>query len=182
MRSQHGMDGVSEFMRHCRHITRASLKVQQNIRSVFRVYRSAECTVAFALTDFAVHVLLFKDALRHFCDLRVEVFERVEDHLCRIVVIEFFVRFGDGRINIITAEFIHAEQFGFELEEAMEYLPIQLSGGDFELSIVRTERSARCINSAGEQRAPAKVQVFFRNAQITDTKKLNVIIYALERS
>ena len=99
---KHGMDGMSEFVRHGCHVPRPALIIQQNVWRHIRHDRPAERAVAFASADFAIHMLLIEDALRHFRDLRVEGMEGIEYHFrCRIIL-ELFIRICDRGVNIIT--------------------------------------------------------------------------------
>src|SRR5258706_14393346 len=81
MRSDHRMDGMSEFVCQSRHVTRATGKVHQYERRIFRVDRSAERATLLTLAHFAIETVLIEHAFRQLAKLWVKRIERFEYHV-----------------------------------------------------------------------------------------------------
>ena len=65
---QHGMDGMSEFVRQGCHVSSPPRVTHQDVRCILRVDRSAEGPTLLALTGFAIKVVLIEDALSQFAN------------------------------------------------------------------------------------------------------------------
>jgi hypothetical protein len=61
---------------------------------------------------------------------RVKFVEGLQDDLCSLVVVIFFVRFFNRGVDIIAAQFFHTQAFGFEPEKALEV--VRILAGDLQ--------------------------------------------------
>ncbi len=118
---QHGMDGVPQLMRHGGHVIGFALVVEQHPGGDIRVDGGAESPAALALAHLAVEMVICEHAFRHLGEARVELAEGLQHLGSGFGILVRFFGFGDRRVDIITAQFFHAEEFCFELEETFEH-------------------------------------------------------------
>ena len=120
MLRQHGMNGMTQFMCEGGNFTAVALIVDQHIWRLFRQEAPTERAAAFALADLAVNAVLVKDALGKFRHLGGETLEGIQDHVDGGIPIVGLFRSRQWRINIVTADLLHAEVLGFHLEVTLE--------------------------------------------------------------
>ena len=75
-------------------------------------------------------MVFIEDPLRQGGYLRREILEGVEHHVDGGVIGIFLIRFSHRGVNIVAAELVHLQPFGFHLEEALEQAGVLL--GDLQ--------------------------------------------------
>ena len=124
---QHGMDGMSQLVRQSGNVAGLALVVGQHPGGEVGCDAPAERTAALAVAHFAVQVVLVEDALGEAGQLPVEAGEGVEDHVRRLGKRVGLVGAGYRRVDVVTAQAVHAEDIGFQDEEAVENFGVFLA-------------------------------------------------------
>ena len=75
-------------------------------------------------------MLFIKDAPGFAGEDLVKTFKGFKSEPDGFFITEAFIRFGDWRVDIVAAQFVHAQLFGFEPEVAVEHA--QVFSGDFD--------------------------------------------------
>ena len=127
LRSQHGMNGMPQFVRHGCNIFGMTLVVQLHPGGQVGEGGEAEGAPAFAAADFPVQVVLSKHTLGLLGKGRVKLAERAEYHISSFAKGILLFGSGDRGINIIAAQPLHAHPARFELEIALEGAHIALA-------------------------------------------------------
>jgi len=125
---QHGMNGMTQLMRHGCHIIHFTLIIKQHPGCKIGGGSGTESPSMLALAHLAIYVVCGKDAFRQAGESWIELIERLQ-HFCGSRRIgKGLIRLGDRSIDIIPSQFFHPQQAGFEAEEALENVGILATG------------------------------------------------------
>ncbi len=124
---QHGVDGMSKLVRHGRHIICTPLIVEQHPRRHIRGHRPTKGTTPFPFADFAIQMIVVEDALGKGSKFGRECPEGFQHHFCGIPEIIFLVRLNNRCVDVISAQFVDTEVFGFQFEIALEDICVFLA-------------------------------------------------------
>jgi len=111
---------MAQLVRHGFHIVSAALVVQQHPGGHILQRGGAESAAALALADFAVQVVLFKDAAGQGFYFGIKLVVSIQHQFGSLTKGVLFFSLGNRSINIIAAQPLNAQQTRFEAEEALE--------------------------------------------------------------
>ncbi len=116
----HGVNGVPQFVSHGGNVICLALVVEQHPGGQVWTKCRAEGTAHFALAHFAVHVSFIENPMCQFGELVVEALKSLEGHGSRFIVVIALVRFAYRGINVVAAQFFHADLASLEFKIAVE--------------------------------------------------------------
>ena len=125
---EHPVNGVTQFVRHRRHIVHAPLIIEFYPGGEFRRHAPAERAALFPFADFAIDVFVFEDAARQFLEARRKLSERVHDRIEGFFKGIAFVRLDDRRVDVVAAEAFHPQMPRLQAEVPPKDFRVFLAG------------------------------------------------------
>jgi len=116
----HRVDGMPEFVGHRGDIVGFALVVEQHPWGQVRTECGTERAAHFALADFAVNMALIENTLSHTGKPGIKTLKSLESQVSGFLEGVALIRLSQRSVNIVTAQFFHAQLLSFQAEIAME--------------------------------------------------------------